>query len=95
MAAPTLKKVIGVEVKNANAGETVIIRNNTTGAQVSGQLNSGKGVVFNEAWNEGDELVAEIRGSVTGFKVAKVQIGGADIKITTASSDTSSPGVSL
>ncbi len=95
MPSPTLKKVIGVTCTDAFAGETVIVRNNTTGAQVSGQLNSGKGVVFNESWSEGDELVAEIRGSVTGFKVAKVQVGGANIKITNASADSSSPGVSL
>jgi len=94
MADPTIKKVIGVKVSAANAGETVIVRNNTSGGQVSGPLTASKEVIFNEAWSEGDSLVAEIRGSVTGFKTATVQSGGTQISIT-ASADTSTPGVSL
>lgn len=94
MPAPTLKKTIGVKCDDANAGETIIIQNETTSEQVTGQLNSGKEILFNESWSERDKLIAVIRGSVTGYKAATVQSGGANIRIN-ATADTSSPGVSL
>ncbi len=94
MADPTIKKTIGVTVSDANVGETVILRNNTNGAQVTGVLNATKEAVFKEAWSEKDELVAEIRGSVSGYKAATIAGGGVSIKIV-ASADSSSPGVSL
>ncbi len=94
MASPTFQKIIGVKVETANEGETVILRNNTSGEQTTGVLNAKFEAVFKQAWAEGDKLIAEIRGSVTGLKAATISTGGANIRIA-ASADTSSPGVSL
>ena len=98
MANPTLAKIIAIKVSAATAGETVLVRNNTRGGILTAKLNSNKEAVINPAptlaWQDGDELIGEIRGSVTGLKSEKIQSGGAQI-IITATADSSTAGVSL
>ncbi len=99
MANPVLAKLIGVKVSNANVGEYVIVRNLTRGGQLTQKLaGADRGTVFNPtpslAWQDGDKIQAEIRGRLQGYKIATIQHGGANIRLT-AVADTTTPGVSL
>lgn len=95
MANPTLKKVIGVKIAAANAGETVILQNETNGKQETAVLNAKLEAIFNVSWSEGDKIIAVIRGSVTGLKIGTISSGGIQQLILAGTADTSSPGVSL
>ncbi len=99
MANPVLAKIIGVKVGAANIGEYVIVRNLKRGGQLTGAVaGTDRGIVFNPApslaWQDGDDVQAEIRGRLQGYKRTTIQNGGVDIRIT-AVVDTTTPGVSL
>ena len=102
MADPKLSKMLGVKVAAANIGEFVIVRNLDRGGQLTGAVKgTDRSVVFNPAktipnlqWQEQDLIQAEIRGRLQGVKQERIRKGGIDIQID-ASTDTSTPGVSL
>ena len=103
MAAPTLAKIIGVKVPNANMGEYVIVRNLTRGGKLTGPLaGTDRSIVFNPApalqWQDGDRIQAEIRGRLQGISaIKKIVSGGVQFTGTSlgAAADTTTPEVSL
>ena len=96
--APTIPKVIGVKVPLANVGEYVIVRNITTGQEISQKLGSDKGTVVNPSdeftWAEVDTIQAEMHGRLQGFGTKKISSGGADFTLN-LSTDTLTPGLTL
>ena len=99
MANPVLAKGIGVKVNAANVGEYVIVRNFTRGGQLTQKLaGTDRGTVFNPApslaWQDGDDIQAEIRGRLQGYKRTTIRNGGANLTIV-GTPDTTTPGVSL
>ena len=100
MAAPTMPGSIGIKVAGANAGEYVVVRNNTRGGQLTGKINSAKEVILNPAssdldWRDGDDLVIEMSGANKGSTTAKLN-GTKGVSVQLAvSADTTTPGVTL
>ena len=102
MASPTLAKLIGVKVPNANIGEYVIVRNLTRGGKLTGPLaGTDRNTVLNPApdseWQNGDLIQAEIRGRLQGVKQRKIRSGVVQFEGTDlgAAADTTTPEVLL
>ena len=98
MAAPKLSKTIGVKVVNGRVGETITLRNFTSGKKLTLELNANSQVVFNAApasqWENGDDIQVEMSGRVVGANKTKISAGGKVINLV-VSVDTTTPGVSL
>ena len=101
MAAPILVTTVGVKVgTTANIGEFVILRNLTRGGQLTEKLGgTDRSVVFNPApsvqWEVGDQLQAEIRGRLQRVKQETISKARGVVITISASTDTSTAGVSL
>ena len=99
MPAPKLPKGIGVKVPNATIGEVVTVRNLTNGRKLTGKVaGTDRSVNFTDAptseWNENDKVQAEITGRISGVASGTIQGGGVQLVID-ASTDTTTPGVTL
>ena len=99
MPTPTLQKVIGVKVPDANIGEYVKVINLSNGGQYYAKLQGtdrSAAISQNEdfTWNNGDNIQAEIHGRLNGVSRTTIQGGGANITLS-ATADTTTPGADL